>query len=189
MNKSDANGHQAKAPPNWAEIYLNKNPERKEQLKKAKTESERQVLLTKWKKEDQEDRDSRAVGVVVFYGGGAIAIMVAPEVAIAGGVYLAKKQVVKQATQHVVKQTSKRAGDVFSKTEVAGLAKLFGKGPAGAKELLTKLKGGKVDLPVGVSRSTLKKYESIARDAIEGKMDKIGTQELRLEAIRKLLGG
>src|SRR5262249_29420908 len=75
----------------------------------------------------------------------------------------------------------------LSKEEVAGLRELFGKGPSGARALLDKLAEGSVDLPQGVTQQTLQTYAQIAQNAINRGIDKIGTQALRLQAIREIL--
>jgi hypothetical protein len=78
-------------------------------------------------------------------------------------------------------------GKLFSPAETRGLAELFGKRPEGAQALLDRLAQGPVSLPADVTRQTLEKYAQVAQNAIDLGKDKIGTQALRLEAIRRLL--
>ena len=78
-------------------------------------------------------------------------------------------------------------GKLLTPAETRGLTELFGKRPDGAKALLDRLAQGPVNLPANVTRQTLEKYAQIAQNAIDLGKDKIGTQALRLEAIRRLL--
>jgi HK97 family phage portal protein len=77
---------------------------------------------------------------------------------------------------------------VFSPVETAGLRQLFGQGPDGAQDLLDQLGRGAVDLPSDVTIQTPRNHERIAEQAIARGIDKIGTQALRLQAIRHILG-
>jgi len=62
----------------------------------------------------------------------------------------------------------------------------FGGGVEGAEAALQNLsKGG--NLPQGLTRETLETYSKIAQNAIDGGVDKIGTQAARLKAIQEAL--
>lgn len=84
--------------------------------------------------------------------------------------------------------TAAEAAAAISLAERQGLRELFGQGPGGAQVLLDRLAHGPVSLPSNVTRQTLENYGIVAQGAINQGIDKIGTQALRLEAIRRLLG-
>ncbi|HEY2410272.1 MAG TPA: hypothetical protein VGI10_29910 [Polyangiaceae bacterium] len=83
-----------------------------------------------------------------------------------------------------------RAGATLSKAEVRGLRELFGKGKAGAEALASRIRAGEsVQLPQGVTRTTLGIYRGLAERAISlGKDARLGVQAARKEAIDLLLG-
>jgi hypothetical protein len=76
-------------------------------------------------------------------------------------------------------QTHLAPPGTFTEAEARGLRQVFGQGPADA-DLLDQLARGPSALPPGVTLRTLQKYATIARAAITGGIDKIGTQALRL---------
>lgn len=62
----------------------------------------------------------------------------------------------------------------------------FGGGLEGAEAAFQNLaKGG--SLPQGLTQETLETYRKIAQNAIDGGIDKIGTQAARLKAIEEAL--
>ncbi len=79
-------------------------------------------------------------------------------------------------------------GVSFSPQEVQGLKELFGQSTAGAQNLLGQLSQGPVTIPEGVTTQTLQNYATVAQDAIDSGIDKIGVQALRLQAINQILG-
>jgi hypothetical protein len=80
---------------------------------------------------------------------------------------------------------------LFSKEEVEGFRELFGQGGEGsvkgAQRLLDRLAEGPVELPSGVTQESLERYLDVAQRAIDAGKDNLGVQELRKQAIQKLL--
>ncbi len=58
----------------------------------------------------------------------------------------------------------------------------------GANDLLSRLSQGVVTLPPGVTMGTLRTYATVAQDAIDSGIDKLGVQALRLQGIKMILG-
>ncbi len=78
----------------------------------------------------------------------------------------------------------------FAAEEIRSLTQLFGQSVAGAKSLLQRLETeGSVPLPPGLDRAVLERYAKVAEIAIARGQDKIGTQALRLAAIRLIIRG
>jgi len=74
----------------------------------------------------------------------------------------------------------------FPKNNASSFTDFFGGGVEGAEAALQNLsKGG--NLPQGLTRETLETYSKIAQNAIDGGVDKIGTQAARLKAIQEAL--
>ncbi len=76
----------------------------------------------------------------------------------------------------------------FTAAETVILRNTFGQGPAEGLAVLKALENGTANIPAAATPQLLARYAAIAQAAIDAGIDRIGTQAIRLQIIKKLLG-